>query len=131
MLAFVKNICKHFAHIKQIIKPFMNLEQLGRQINTARKSRKISLKTLAEATGVHYSQISRIERGEGVFISKNLRKVCKFLSISTSVVPNAVTAEDLKEKVQGLVQTWPQSEQLIWSILEGVQAALERGSVSR
>ncbi|MGN2434294.1 helix-turn-helix domain-containing protein [Pseudomonas viridiflava] len=109
----------------------MNIEQLGRQINTARKSRRISLKTLAKSTGVHYSQISRIERGEAVFISKNLRKVCEFLSISTSVVPKAVTAEDLKEKVQGLVNTWPQSEQLIWSILEGVQAALERGRGSR
>jgi len=109
----------------------MNIEQLGRKVNTARKARGMSLKTLAEATGVHYSQISRIERGEGVFISKNLRKVCEFFSISTSVVPKAVTADDLKEKVQGLVQTWPQSEQLIWSILEGVQAGLERGGVSR
>lgn len=109
----------------------MNIEQLGRKINTTRKARRISLKALGEATGVHYSQISRIERGEGVFISKNLQKVCEFLSIPTSVVPKGVTADDLMEKVQGLVQAWPQSEQLIWSILEGVQAALERGSVSK
>src|SRR5471030_756468 len=109
----------------------MNLKQLGRQVSAARKARRMTLKTLGEATGVHYTQISRIERGEGVFISKNLRKICEFLLISTSVVPKAVNADDMTEKVQALVQTWPQSEQLIWSILEGVQAALERGSVNR
>lgn len=90
----------------------------------------MTLKMLGNATGVHYTQISKIERGEGILLSKNLRKICEFLSIPTSVMPRTADADELAEKVQALVQSWPQSEKLIWSILEGVQTALEQGSAN-
>jgi transcriptional regulator with XRE-family HTH domain len=55
-------------------------EQL-RQIQALAKavsSRSLSQKALAEATGVHQSQISRILAGQVRFASKNVVKLCKY-----------------------------------------------------
>ncbi|WBY00529.1 helix-turn-helix transcriptional regulator [Ramlibacter tataouinensis] len=42
----------------------------------------MTLEELAEMLAIHYSQISKIERGEFVFsTAKNVQKLCTFLSV--------------------------------------------------
>lgn len=80
---------------------------------------------LALETGVHHSQISRIERGESARLSKNVLKICDFLHILTMEDnPLAVTG-DIVEKMQALIQEWPQSEKLIYSVLDSMRQAFE------
>lgn len=108
----------------------MNIKLLGSQIKVARKRRGMSLKMLGEKTGVHYTQISRMERGEGVLLSKNLRKVCEILQVPVPLASGASSSGDLPQKVQDLINAWPQSEQLIRSVVDALETALENGDAS-
>ncbi len=105
----------------------MDIKLLGAQIKSARKKQGLSLKSLGEMAGVHYTQISRMERGAGVLVSKNMRKVCKILQVGlASASDAALSSEDLPQKVQGLINTWPGSEKLIRNFLDALEAALAK-----
>lgn len=108
----------------------MNIKLLGSQIKVARKKRGMSLKILGEKAGVHYTQISRMERGEGVLLSKNLRKICEILQVPIPLVSGPLVSDDLPQKVQDLINAWPQSEQLIRSVVDALEKALANGEGS-
>ncbi|PLU89420.1 MULTISPECIES: helix-turn-helix domain-containing protein [Pseudomonas] len=123
-------MCKYIAYFLQIHQAQMNIKLLGSQIKVARKRRGMSLKMLGEKAGVHYTQISRMERGEGVLLSKNLRKVCEILQVPVPLASGASSSGDLPQKVQDLINAWPQSEQLIRSVVDALETALENGDAS-
>src|SRR3990167_6730609 len=99
----------------------MDIKLIGAQIKAARKQQGLSLKDLGEKVDVHFTQISRMERGAGVLLSKNLRKVCNFLRVPFATEGGATSVDDLAQKVQDLVNTWPQSEMLIRSVVEALE----------
>jgi transcriptional regulator with XRE-family HTH domain len=103
----------------------IDVKQLGRRIKAQRETRNLTLKMLGEAVGVHYTQISRIERGDSVLMSKNLQKICNYLGLSTTFECPTTQSQELKQKLEMLVRTWPQSEPLLWNILDSVQAAFD------
>jgi len=107
----------------------MNASTLGKEIRTVRRLKGYTLKNLQNGTGVHYTQISKMERGDCKLLSKNLLKVCEFLHISHAANREPARAESVVERVQALVQSWPQSEGLIRHFLEGVEMAFEGGQV--
>lgn len=107
----------------------MNASALGKRIKTVRRDKGFTLKYLADCTGVHYTQISKMERGDCKLLSKNLIKVCDFLHIAHAPNHDPARPESVVERVQALVQSWPQSEGLIRHFLDGVEMALEGGQV--
>ncbi len=109
----------------------MDMKRLGVAIKSARKHRGYSLKSLGDAVGVHYTQISRMERGAGALLSKNVRKVCKYLQVPVPSASGEFECEDLVRKVQDLVQAWPQSEKLIRAVVESLEAALDSSKVAQ
>lgn len=82
------------------------------------------MKYVAKETGVHHSQISRFEHGEIVRLSANVQKICDFLQV-TSEPPQLSDLSEVTQKVQTLVQRWPQSELLIRGILDSMLAVYE------
>lgn len=107
----------------------MNASALGKRIRSVRRLKGYTLQYLQDCTGVHYTQISKMERGDCKLLSKNLLKVCDFLHISHAVNRDPARPESLAERVQALIQSWPQSEGLIRHFLEGVEMALEGGQI--
>ncbi|MFK7703034.1 helix-turn-helix domain-containing protein [Pseudomonas caspiana] len=105
----------------------MNASDLGKRIKAVRKKKGFTLQYLHKSTGIHYTQISKMERGECKLLSKNLLKVCDFLHILHSPDSASSRSEGVVDRVQALIQSWPQSEGLIRHFLEGVELALETG----
>ncbi|MEE4156200.1 helix-turn-helix transcriptional regulator [Pseudomonas viridiflava] len=105
----------------------MNASALGKRIKTVRRDKGLTLQHLADSTGVHYTQISKMERGECKLLSKNLLKICDFLHITQADSHEPAGRENLVDRVQALIQSWPQSERLIRHFVEGIEMALEDG----
>lgn len=59
-------------------------ERLGKRIRKARKEKKISQEELAGRVGLHYTTISRIERGISNPPVQTINKIAKALKISLS-----------------------------------------------
>jgi len=59
-------------------------EKLGRKIKRFRKDKRISQEELAEKVGVHYTTVSRIERGISNSPVETINKIAKALKISLS-----------------------------------------------
>ncbi|MCK9747116.1 helix-turn-helix domain-containing protein [Pseudomonas syringae pv. syringae] len=107
----------------------MNASELGKTIKTVRKQRGLTLACLHKSTGVHYTQISKMERGSCKLMSKNLQIVCNFLHISHRHDGKPACSDSVMDKVQVLIQSWPQSEGVIRHFLEGVEMALKGGQI--
>ncbi|MFG0541597.1 helix-turn-helix domain-containing protein [Pseudomonas sp. YQ_5] len=105
----------------------MNVSDLGRSIKAVRRRKGYTLKGLQDSTGVHYTQISKMERGECKLLSKNLLTICNFLHIPHTLDGQHVPSESVVDTVQAIIRTWPHSEGVIRHFLEGIQMALEGG----
>lgn len=105
----------------------MNASELGKRIKAVRCQKGLTLKYLQQSTGVHYTHISKMERGGCKLLSKNLLKVCDFLHISQLPHDEPAPPQKVVDRVQALMRLWPQSEGLIRHFLEGVETALESG----
>lgn len=79
-----------------VAKRRVNAEALGSTIKSARTSAQLTLEQLSAETGVDFSQLSRIERGEFRLLSKNVQIVCKFLGLD----PIEDSAELLKLRLE-------------------------------
>ncbi|WP_411958836.1 helix-turn-helix domain-containing protein [Pseudomonas sp. s4] len=108
----------------------MNASELGKNIKTVRIQRGLTLKNLQDSTGVHYTQISKMERGGCKLLSKNLLIICNFLHMSATPGNQVVPSDELAQRVQALVRSWPQSEGVIRHFLEVVEMTLKGGHVS-
>lgn len=59
-------------------------EKLGKRVRKARKDRKMSQEELADRVGLHYTTISRIERGISNPPVQTVNKIAKALKIDMS-----------------------------------------------
>jgi len=59
-------------------------EKLGKRIRRARKDKKMSQEELADRVGLHYTTISRIERGISNSPVQTIDKIAKVLKVSLS-----------------------------------------------
>lgn len=59
-------------------------EKLGKRIKRARKDKKISQEELAGRVGLHYTTISRIERGMSNTPVQTINKIAKALKVDMS-----------------------------------------------
>ncbi|MCO4095335.1 MAG: helix-turn-helix transcriptional regulator [Acidovorax sp.] len=75
--------------------------ELGHRIRKAREARNLTLSELMRRTGVHHSQLSRIERGQFRLNGKNVRKICKALGIG----PGSVDIDFLCARVRLTIRT--------------------------
>lgn len=97
-------------------------DSLAKAIREARIFRGLTLVKLGNECGVHHSQLSRIERGEIVRVSKNLESICTFLHIDIS--PKRLDhrqSQPLLSRIERLITSSKSSERAIESLV----AALE------
>jgi transcriptional regulator with XRE-family HTH domain len=59
-------------------------EKLGKRIRKARRDRKMTQEELAEKVGLHYTTISRIERGISNSPVQTVGKIAKTLKVKMS-----------------------------------------------
>ena len=101
-----------------------DVKMLGRRLKKARKARGLTLNELSERVQVHYTQISRIERGQASLVGKNMQKICKFLGISATSVNSPDAVKELPQKVEALIHKWPESASLLLSFVDAIEATL-------
>ncbi|WP_414706435.1 helix-turn-helix domain-containing protein [Pseudomonas sp. UBA800] len=97
---------------------------LAKRIREARIFRGLTLEKLGSECGVHHSQLSRIEQGRMVRVSKNLEAICTFLQIE--IFPNQRDPQQLQlqllfSRIERLITCSSSSERAI----EGLVSALE------
>lgn len=100
---------------------------LGRRLHVSRKQRHLTLLQVAEATGVHHGQISRIERGGFATNSANVQKLCTFLQIADTLneqSTQSVSPAALKGRLDRLLQAVPESGPLLWAVLDAMELAI-------
>jgi transcriptional regulator with XRE-family HTH domain len=88
----------------------MALEKLCKNLRFKRLSSGITLKEVSIATGVDIGQLSRIERGQCRYKSKNLTKYCKYLGISHDDATQS--ADLLLTRIDALIRQSPQHAEL-------------------
>lgn len=91
---------------------------LAKKIREARISRGLTLVNLGLECGVHHSQLSRIEQGRMVRVSKNLESICTFLHIE--IVPGQCDPEQLQpllSRIEKLITSSKSSERAIESLV--------------
>lgn len=107
-------------HIIVFVKDSSNTaKQLGWRIRETRLRKRLTLAQVAEKSGVHYTQISRVERGLFRFAAPNVRKICKVLGIGDTQI-EAVDLEYLCERVCRTIKT-PQSQLAMNAFLDAIE----------
>lgn len=99
--------------------------RLGARMRLARKSKGFTLNYVAERTGVDAGQLSKLERGQMVLLSKNVQKICNFLRIPTMTgdLPRTGTGRLLDELIAGLPGSEPAVARLVAAIEDLVLSA--------
>jgi transcriptional regulator with XRE-family HTH domain len=88
----------------------MALEQLCKNLRFKRLSSGITLKEVSISTGVDIGQLSRIERGQCRYKSKNLTKYCEYLGVSHDDATQS--ADLLLTRIDALIRQSPQHAEL-------------------
>ena len=73
----------HFSYLYYMRKYKVN-EKLGKRVRKARRDRKITQEELADRVGLHYTTISRIERGISNPPVQTVNKIAKALKVDMS-----------------------------------------------
>lgn len=105
-------------------------QQLAKCIREERMARGLTLVQLGSACGVHHSQLSRIEQGKVVHVSKNMEKICTFLQI----IPDALGKEPyapLLSRVERLIASSKTSARAIESLVVALEELTAGQSRSR
>ena len=91
---------------------------LAKRIREARISRGLTLVNLGLECGVHHSQLSRIEQGRFLRVSKNLESVCTFLQIEiVSSQRDPEPLQPLFSRIEKLIRSSKSSERAIESLV--------------
>lgn len=94
----------------------LSATQIAKQIREARTARSLTLVQLGSACGVHHSQLSRIEQGKIVRISKNVERICTFLQIA--IYPRSMEPpQHLLSRVERLIASSQTSARAIESLV--------------
>jgi len=99
-------------------------QQIAKLIREKRISRGLTLMELGGACGVHHSQLSRIEQGKVVFVSKNMEKICTFLQITPDVLDKE-KGFPLISRVERIIASSKASERAIESLVTALEELTE------
>jgi transcriptional regulator with XRE-family HTH domain len=106
-------------------KSFDEAKSFGASIRSTRKMKHETLEGLASRIGVHYSQISRVERGQAVTISTNVQKICKYLKLK---IPEQRTSKASRSsvnamcrRIKALTAISPAHAGIIESVLDAIE----------
>lgn len=95
---------------------------LGFRIREARVSAEMSLVQLAAKSGVDPGQISKIERGKMVTLSRNVQKICTLLGVEVDLLPiREFASSPVAQRIDALIATSCFSERTLSKLV----AALE------
>lgn len=86
---------------------------LGARIRSARLRADMRLEDLSTLSGVHRSQISRIERGLALTLTTNARRLCACLDIPLPVGGAGAPIDALTTRMADLVRQYPESAALV------------------
>lgn len=114
-------MCKYYAQMGEKLNA-ASATNLAKRIREARIFRGLTLEKLGRECGVHHSQLSRIEQGRMVRVSKNLEAICTFLQIE--IFPCERDPQQLQllfSRIERLITCSSSSERAI----EGLVSALE------
>jgi len=95
--------------------------RLGAQVRASRLRRGLTLTSLGDAVGVHYSQISRLERGQVATLSPNVQKICKYLSIREPSAAGARAQQDLAARVEALRRSIPEAGRVLEALINALE----------
>lgn len=104
--------------------------RLGARIRAARKAQELSLVDVSTRTGVDAGQLSKLERGLMVTLSKNVQKVCTFLRVPviTGEFPQTSAGRRLDELIAALPRTESSVTRLVAAIEEIALSAAARSA---
>lgn len=86
----------------------MNTEDLGQQLRSVRKEHKLSLKDLAQLTGVHWVTLSRFENGYAELGVRKLARIAQALGLQL-ILQRAHHGYTLDDLAKGLLNEQPRS----------------------
>lgn len=116
-------------HMTCRLKSSSAAEALGESLRRARERRKMSRLELANRTGVHRSQISRIERGRVLFVSHNVQKLCTHLRVRPDqFLSQVTTSQDLEGRLlrlNALLGGRQRGDAAVTQLLEALEAFAE------
>lgn len=94
---------------------------LGAQIKMSRQSRSLSMQDVATQCGMHYSQLSRLERGQFKRLSGNVQITCSFLQIHPhESVASSTGVAQLHARLDALVSRDPRSVAILTALLDAI-----------
>jgi len=96
-------------------------QALGAQIREARLAADMRIEDLSVLSGVHRSQISRIERGIAVTLTPTARRLCECLSIPLPVDATQGKAVSLSARVAALVHAYPGAAEQVARALDDIE----------
>jgi transcriptional regulator with XRE-family HTH domain len=95
--------------------------ELGATLRAARLSGDMRLDDLAALSGVHRSQISRIERGVALTLTPTARRLCECLGVPLPVGRQQHGLAEFTARVGALLRTHPLARKDIHKALETIE----------
>lgn len=97
-------ICKLCLHIPQT----MVLEEIKNKINTFISENNLTQTQIANSTGIHQSQVSRILNGQFKTVSKNIKTLCKYanINIDQTHAQKNLSPQENKDLMEALKYVW-------------------------
>lgn len=103
-----------------------SVQKLAKRIRERRLEFGLTLVELGSACDIHHSQLSRIERGKVVRVSKNMKTICTFLQINPYTLDKDRDVP-LLDRVERVIASSSASARAIESLV----TALEELTVNR
>ncbi len=103
---------------------WLNAVDIAKQISSIRKQKGLTQQALADAIGLHVTQIKRYEAGQSLPSIEALKKIAKTLRVTTDslifdedeLMPDA----DLALQFQAIAHMAPEEQAVIKQLLEGM-----------
>lgn len=81
-------------------------KRIGSRLRSARQASGMTLVEIGAHCGMHYTQVSKIERGSFLRVNANVQKLCKFLKLGPDGI-NSTSLEELHARLDALIRTKP------------------------
>lgn len=106
------------------IKP-VEAQEIGCRIRVARKRNGKSVNEIANAIGVHYSQVIRYEQGTFKTVSHNVRKVCIYLKVKhKKLVLSNASDQSVRERFGAVLDAIPESAMAFSTLFDILEASI-------
>ncbi len=92
-------------------------KRMGLRLRDARKAAGLTLIEVGLQSEMHYTQVSKIERGKFGFINQNVQKLCKIVKIDPDV-PDGSSPEELHARLDRLIRDNPEAAVALRAVFE-------------